>query len=238
MNAGAWMVRPTQPTRYGVGLIMLIALATGAFLAVRYPTLPGLLPVHFRPGGEPDGWQYKTIARVLIPWFVQLALAVNLGSIAALLLSRTREGHESGAPDVRAAAVAAEAVVLIALIWVAFQAYGALALMNMWSSERSGLGRMYQVLEVVGILLTITVSVRAHARLGKPLPRPYVASHWRFGQLYNNSADPALFVPTRNGSRWTLNFGRPATAALLVMILVAGVIGPTVILVLALRATF
>jgi uncharacterized membrane protein len=65
-----------------------------------------------------------------------------------------------------------------------------------------------------------------------------VAAHWRLGQLYKNSADPALFVPTRNGSRWTLNFGRPATAALLVVILVVGVVGPTVILMLALRTSF
>ena len=91
----AWMVRPTQPTRYGVGLIVLIVLATAAFLVVRYPALPWLLPVHFRTGGAPNGWQYKTLARVLIPLFVQLALAVSLVAIAALLLSRTRAGHES-----------------------------------------------------------------------------------------------------------------------------------------------
>jgi uncharacterized membrane protein len=235
MNATAWMVKPTQPTRYGGALMMLIVVATAAFLMVSYPTLPWLLPVHFRAGGAPDGWQYKTAARVMIPLFVQMALAVNLGAIAALLLSRTCGGHESDAPDVRAAAAAAEAVVLIALIWVAFQAYGAVALVNMWMSERSGLGRAYQILEVAGILVTITVAIRAHARLGKPSPRPYVPEHWRLGQLYNNSADPALFVPTRNGSRWTLNFGRPATAILMGAILVAGVVGPTVILVFALR---
>jgi uncharacterized membrane protein len=214
---------------------MLIVLATAAFLMVRYPTLPWLLPVHFQAGGAPDGWQYKTAARVLIPLFIQLALAISLGAIAVLLLSRTQVGHESAAPDVRAAAAAAEAVVLIALIWVAFQAYGAVALVNMWMSERSGLGRTYQLLEIAGILLTVTVSLRAHARVGKPLPRPYQPAHWRLGQLYNNAADPALFVPTRDGSRWTLNFGRPATAALLALILLTGVLGPTVILILALR---
>ena len=84
----------------------------------------------------------------------------------------------------------------------------------------------------------MTVSIRAHARVGKPSPRPYVPEHWRFGQLYNNSDDPALFVPTRNGSRWTLNFGRPVAAALLGIILVVGVVGPTVIMVLALRSSF
>jgi uncharacterized membrane protein len=232
------MVQPTQPTRYGVALIALVILATAAFLMVRYPTLPWLLPVHFKEGGAPNGWQYKTVGRVLIPIFVQLALAVSLGATAALLLSRTQEGHESDAPDVRAAAEAAEAVILIALIWVAFQASAAVALVNMWTSERSGLGMEYPLLEIAGILLTVTVAVRAHARVGKPSPRPYVPEHWRLGQLYSNSDDPALFVPTRTGCRWTLNFGRPLAAALLGVILMVGVVGPTVLLILALRMPF
>jgi uncharacterized membrane protein len=42
-------------------------------------------------------------------------------------------------------------------------------------------------------------------------------------------------VPTRDGRRWTLNFGRPVTAALLGVILVLGIIGPTVILAVLLR---
>ena len=65
--------------------------------------------------------------------------------------------------------------------------------------------------------------------------RPYVASHWRLGQLYKNPADPALFVPTRDGRRWTLNFGRPVAGALLGLVLALGVLGPTVLLALALR---
>ncbi len=77
--------------------------------------------------------------------------------------------------------------------------------------------------------------MRAHLQLGRPAPREYVAEHWRFGQLYSNAADPALFVPTRDGSRWTLNFGRPAAATLLGLLLTIGIVGPTVILWLVLR---
>jgi uncharacterized membrane protein len=63
-----------------------------------------------------------------------------------------------------------------------------------------------------------------------------VAGHWRFGQLYKNPEDPALFVPTRDGARWTLNFGRPVAAALLGAILMVGIVGPTIILGVALRS--
>lgn len=229
------MVLSTALTRNSARMMGLIILGTEAFLAISYASLPWLLPVHFRSDGIPNGWQYKTLARVLLPFFVQLALALTLGGIAALLLSRGDGHHEPDRPDVKAARTAAEAVALIALIWVAFQAYTAVALVRMWTTERAGLGRTYILLEVVGLALTTVVGVRAHRHLGRPEPRPYVSKYWRLGQLYNNPDDPALFVPARNGSRWTLNFGRPAAVALLGLILAVGVASPVVILVLALR---
>ena len=92
-----------------------------AFLLVRYPRLPWLLPVHFRYNGVPNGWQFKTYWRVLLPVFVQIALALTLGAVGALLLSRAHGAHDEHAPDVKAAATAAETVALLTLIWVVFQ---------------------------------------------------------------------------------------------------------------------
>lgn len=229
------MIRPSRVTM-GAAVACGSAIAfTAAFLLARYAALPGLLTVHFMRNGAPDGWQYKTYARVLLPVFVQVALALTLGAIGALLLSRPHGTHDRHEADVRAASAAAEGVALIAAVWVVFQGYAAAALALMWQREREGLGAWYVYLEVVGIALTVGIAVRTHLRLGRPAPRPFVAEHWRFGQLYRNAADPALFVPTRDGSRWTLNFGRPVAAALVGIILAAGVIGPTVILGLLLR---
>ena len=211
----------------------MVAFTIG-FLFSRYDSLPWLLPVHFKPNGFPNGWQYKTVARVLMPVFVQLALVITLGGVALLLLSRSDGAQSGDTPDAKAAAAAAEAVLLLTLIWVAFQAYAAIALTRMWTRERAGLGS-YTTLEIVGVVLTLVVSVRARFKLGRPDPRPFVPEHWRFGQLYRNPNDPALFVPTRSGDRWTLNFGRPVAAALMGIILLVGCIGPTVILVLLLR---
>jgi uncharacterized membrane protein len=211
-----------------------IAFSAG-FLFSAYPSLPWLLPVHFKINGYPNGWQFKTYARVFVPVFIQLALVATLGAVAALLLSRPHGAHDEKSADVQAASVAAEGVALITFIWVAFQGYATFALARMWQRERAGLGRGYLYFETVGILMTIAVAARTHLQLGRPPARPYVAEHWRFGQLYRNVADPALFVPTRNGSRWTLNFGRPVAVALMGVILGIGVIGPTVILALLLR---
>jgi uncharacterized membrane protein len=210
-------------------------LGTALFLVVQYPSLPWLLPVQFRPSGAPSGWQYRTLPRVLTPVFVQLALATTLGAITMLLLSRRHGAYDAAASDVRAASIAAEAVAMISCIWVAFQGYAAVALVDMWSSGRAGLGDWYVYFELIGFILTGVVAVRAHAYLGRPAPRPVVDAHWRYRHFYANSDDPALFVPTRDGCRWTLNFGRPVAVALLAVILAAGIVGPTLVLGLALR---
>ena len=228
------LVRATRLTQIVIALSITLIVFSATFLLIRYASLPSLLVVRFRPDGFPNGWQYKTYPRVLMPVFVQLALAITLGAIGTLLLSRPHGTHDEDAPDVKAAAAAAEAVALLTLIWVGFQAYVAVALAAMWQRERAGLG-WYGYLAVVGVIITVLVSVRAHVRLGHPAPRPFVSEHWRFGQLYKNAADPALFVPTRNGRRWTLNFGRPVAAALLGVILLVGVVAPATILALLLR---
>jgi uncharacterized membrane protein len=230
-------VAPTRVTRIAVLTTVLIIVASTAYLIVAYASLPPILPVHFKPNGAPDRWQFRTPMRAFLPVLVELALAATLGAVGALLLSRPHGAQDAEAPDVKAAAAAAEAVVLMALIWVAFQGYAAWALVWMWERGRQGLGPLYPFLELTGGVLTIVVALRAHLRLGRPEPRPFVAEHWRYGQLYKNAQDPALFVPTRDGSRWTLNFGRPVTAALLGLILAVGIVGPTVILAIFLRGS-
>jgi len=234
MTAGT-MVRPSTLTRIALWLSLLMMTGSATFLIRHYTDLPEILPVHFNRYGFPDGWQYKTPARVLLPVFVQIALVLTFGAVSLLLLSRPHGDLDRDAPDVRAATAAAEAIALIALVWVAFQAYAAFALAGMWQRERAGLGVFYTILEITGIVASILVFVRARIRLGRPEPRPFNADHWRFGQLYRNPDDPALFVPTRDGSRWTLNFGRPVAAALMGIILAAGIVGPVVILRLLLR---
>jgi uncharacterized membrane protein len=226
---------PTATTRFAVRIMVASILATALFLVIQYPSLPWLLPVQFRSNGAASGWQFRTMPRVLMPVFVQVALAITLGGITTLLLSRKHGYYDSRAADVRAASTAAEAVALIAMIWVAFQGYAAVALVGMWTSGRAGLGDLYVVLELFGFVLTGIVATRAQVRLGRPPPRPFVPEHWRFGQLYRNPDDPALFVPTRTGRRWTLNFGRLGAVVLLGLILVMGVVAPTVLVSLALR---
>lgn len=224
----------TPLARISILIAWVVMLLTTTYLTWEYRALPSLLAVHFGWNGAPNGWQFKTIGRVFSPVFVQAALFTVLSGIAALLLWRESD-EKNDTPDARAAATAAEAVWMMATIWIACQGYAAFALVTLWKTTVPRLIG-YRAIEVLGGALTIAIAVRAQRRLARPEPLPYVAEHWRLGQLYCNPAHPALFVPTRDGRRWTLNFGRPAAALLLGAVLAAGIILPVALLVLALRA--
>jgi uncharacterized membrane protein len=238
-------VRPTLLTRLAIGGTLATIAFSVAFLAAAYPLLPSLLPVHFGPvsfgrvrfgsGQDANGWQYKTYARVFMPVLVQAALALIFGGVGTLLMWRSHSEDDKTTADVVAASTAAEAVALVAFIWVAFQAYAGVALAMMWHSGRARFGGPYTAITAAGVVLSIVVGWRAQKRLGRPAARAFVAEHWRFGQLYSNAADPALFVPTRTGSRWTLNFGRPVAVVLLGIVLTVGIVAPTFIMGLLLR---
>lgn len=210
-------------------------LGTAWFLARRYSTLPDILPVHFRWDGRPNGWQFRTLPRVLLPLFVQFAIFSIGAAVSALLLSRKDASTAHALPDALAAVTATEAVMLVSATWIGFQAYAAYALIALWSHGAATLGIGYTSLEITGFVLTVIVGARARIHWGRPDPLPYDATHWRLGQLYCNAHHPALFVPTRDGGRWTLNFGRPAAVVLLGGVLVLGIVAPTAILALALR---
>jgi len=239
------MVRPTLLTQLAIGGTLATIAFSVAFLLSAYPTLPSLLPVHFGQvmigpykignGEGANGWQFKTYTRVFMPVLVQFALTLIFGCVGTLLLWRAHGEHDRAAADVVAASTAAEAVALVAFIWVAFQAYAGIALVTMWHTGLPRLGGPYNVITAAGVILSAIVGWLARKRLGQPQARAYVAEHWRFGQLYKNAGDPALFVPTRTGSRWTLNFGRPVAAILLGLVLTVGIVAPTIIMGILLR---
>jgi uncharacterized membrane protein len=222
-------------TRYAATLSVCAMTATMLFLFWRYPSLPDILPVHFGPKGGPNGWQFRTIPRVFVPSFVQLGIFLASTFVGLLLLSRKDAPTATSLPDARAAATATEAIALMSTTWIVVQAYTAYALVRLWSGVGSTLGIGYTAVEVAAGIVTIGIGVRAQRRLARPDPLPYIPAHWRLGQLYCNAEDPALFVPTRDGRRWTLNFGRPAAALLLGGILTVGIVAPTVMLALTLR---
>ena len=227
------MSRWTRPTRWtviAVALTLAITIATAAYLALIYPTLPILLPVRY-VDGAPLVHFIKSPAMVFLPATVQAGLVFVFGTLGLLLLWRPRPSAavSRAVADQARMRLAAEGIAMLGLLWISVQAIGAARLMILWQSPKgSGFGTIYHVVVLMGVVLSIVLVRRTMhlVRDEQPTPALADAAMWRFSNLYVNAADPALFVPTRRGVGWTLNFGRPMAILLLAVTLVVGIGGP------------
>jgi uncharacterized membrane protein len=181
--------------------------------------------------GEPVFYQIKTPLVVMLPAVVQVALLLTFGALGLLLLWRARPESSDAAAvaDGDRMRLAVEGVALLGAVWITVQAIGAARLIALWQGERGGnFGRVYNIT----LLLSLVISALIVWRTTKSVRREAASSvevdpaKWRFSSLYVDPHDPALFVPTRRGVGWTLNFGRPLAIALIIAVLAVGIGGP------------
>ncbi len=208
--------RPTMLTLAGVGATIAAISGTTGYILGRAPSIPFMLPVHFDDEAIADRFVRASYAVILVPVWIQLALAIVFGAIASVLLYRTHKTrstieNEANRQERERQLMTAEAISLLAAIWVAFQGLLAIRLIMMWQLMCCGLGDIYYQSLVVCIVCSALVGVRAavYLQYPKPVARQTEDIHWRFRSLYYNRQDPALFVSRRSGPGWTVNFGRP-----------------------------
>ncbi len=208
--------RPTVLTLAGFGTTLAAISGTTGYILGRAASVPAVLPVHFDDQGIADRFVRASYAIILVPVWIQLSLAIVFGAIAGVLLYRAKKTRsavesESSRQERERMLMTAEAISLLAAIWVTFQGLLAIRLLMMWQLMCCGLGNAYYQSLVVCIVLSAIVGVRAavYLQYPKPVLRETDSAHWRLRGLYLNRQDPALFVPRRNGPGWTLNFGRP-----------------------------
>ena len=228
--------RPTVLTLLGVGTTFAAISGTTGYVLGRAPALPYVLPVHFDGDGIADRFVRTSYAIVLVPVWIQLMLAIVFGTIAGVLLYRTHRTRSVIEDDVHRQerermVMTAEAISLLAAIWVSFQGLLAIRLLIMWQLMCCGLGSIYYQSLVVCIVLSVMVGIRAavYVHYPRPVLRSTDDAHWLRG-VYFNRQDPAVFVPLRSGAGWTLNFGRPQSLVFLGVFLFFSIWGPVMIL--------
>jgi uncharacterized membrane protein len=229
--------RPTFLTIVGLLITVAAIAGTAGFILGRVPMLRQFIPVHFNSEGLPDRWRPASYALVLVPVWIQLALALVFSAVGTLLLYRTQPlrppvEDEGSRQDRQRMVVTAEAVSLLSAIWVTFQGVAAIRILGLWERGWGGLGSIYAQSLVVAIVLSITVGVRAgvYLRHPKPAQRRTEDTHWRFSGVYFNPDDPALFVPLRSGIGWTMNFARPRAIFFFIFLMIFGLGAPLFIL--------
>jgi uncharacterized membrane protein len=222
------LARPTPLTSIAAALTLSSITATTGFLLGRYEGLRFGLPVSFRDG-RPDALVPKSYVLVLTPVWTQVILAIVIGGMCVLLLSRAEgsEGHADAAADRGRMLHGAEAMALLGCVWISFQLVNAYSITELWLNWGGGMGRAYTVGLATAVVLSIVIGARAMLQIGRP-PARHIgdAGMWRLKALYFNPDDPALFVPSRYGYGLTLNFGRPIAIAIMLAILLAGLGGP------------
>lgn len=228
--------RPTLLTMMGLGTTIAAISGTTGYILGRAASVPPLLPVHFDDQGIADRFVRASYAIILVPVWIQLTLAIVFGAIAGVLLYRTQKTRTIVENEVRRQErermlMTAEAISLLAAIWVSFQGLLAIRLLMMWQLMCCGLGDVYYQSLVVCIVLSGIVGVRAAVYLQYPKPvfRETEAVHWRFPGVYVNRQDPALFVPRRNGPGWTINFGRPQAIVFIGLVIFVTIWAPIAI---------
>lgn len=223
--------RPTFITACAGALTLASITGTAGYTIGRYTGLPAALIAEFRRDEVPY-FIPKTYWIVLTPVWTQLILAAVFGCICAALLWRahgTAREDQSGADAVRMVQ-AAEAVSLLALVWISFQALTAVGLMRLWTHYWGGMGSFYDFGLYTALVASVLIATRAKMQIGRPAnSHSQDAGVWRMRELYCNPADPSLFVPARRGRGLTVNFGRPLALVFLLIVLLAGLGAPIIV---------
>jgi uncharacterized membrane protein len=232
----------------------LILAAAGIYLHSNYDLLPDPYPVHFNFGGVADRFVPKTPRVVFRPMVVAFVVCVSMALTAFSIARYSKRISVIGAAGQRETRfrgmnltllLGSEYYVAFLFAWISiayrlpdampFAHYVLLAMVTIpvpaaiYLSVRFGQGgsRLGDLsTETLGLADAPAVTDKDRSREDSVAP---IGDHtpdecWKLGQLYFNPDDPAIWVEKRAGVGYTLNFGRPASWAILLAIL----IGPLV----------
>ena len=230
--------------------VILITLAMGI---VGYPAMPDKVPLHMDLAGKVTEWADKSSGIVAFPVLFVVLIAVCL-TVAHWVILRSKKGSAPTMPAASAWAYGmfarAQSVLLVGM--------GLLVSLLGPVIQLTFLGvlSMTQALVPIGVVVVVVLVAStavslvygqngraagrrgggAMARVsadgrGGAMPRDN-DRYWKGGIFYVNPDDTALFLPERFGIGWTINLGRPAAWAFVVVfvLVIAGFIAASFLL--------
>jgi len=152
-------LRCTEYTRIAGWMSALVITATFSFLHDAYDRLPLLVPISF-DDGNPSQFAFKSVELVYLPFGLQVALSLVFASIVAVLIRRSTRPDDRGlaaAPTQQAA----EAIALLAMVWIAFQGINAWRLAMLYRRTFDAHQEIYVVALITAITATVVIVARA-----------------------------------------------------------------------------
>lgn len=222
----------TDPPRFPwlwLAPAVIVMVATVVIGVISYPSMPGMLAVHYGANGAPSRLAAKTVGTAFSLVFVQIGVTALLAGIAAAIVFRSRPdvdpAHPAGSARWHRRYMSLGAKALLGL--VAMIDLGMLgSSLLMWTGTVTSWAPLVVVLPILAAVVVAIVVLARNNREQDEGEKDTGLTHrdddkyWRGGLFYLNHEDHALMVPRRFGLGWTLNFGNPKSAMLLAGVVV------------------
>jgi uncharacterized membrane protein len=208
-------------------LLYLVPIAIAVFAAVvKYPSLPGQIPMHYNIAGEVDRYAAKSIGTFAVMPLIQLLMGLLFAGIN-FGIGRSRNQRNYQRTQAFQGIMSIYLYVIGFLVMLLFTCIQ-LTMVSIISEK------LMMVLPIVFLVVIFAVCIylgvkvgqggsRLKIRDGGPINKVDDDRYWLGGFLYCNKDDPSLFVEKRFGMGYTLNFGNPRSfiviGALVVLIL-------------------
>jgi uncharacterized membrane protein len=189
--------------------------------------MPEMLVVHHGANGVPNRLAAKSVNTAFSLVFVQIGVTALLVGIAAAIFFSSRSDIDPGRPVTSARwhrrymSLGAKALLgLVAMIDLGMLGSSLL----MWTGTVISWAPLVVALPILVAVVVAVVVLARNNLAGDEAEEVTGMTHrdddmyWRGGLFYVNPEDHALVVPRRFGLGWTLNFGNPRVAMLLVAV--------------------
>jgi uncharacterized membrane protein len=206
--------------------VPVVAVAVAAAWAnLNLQSLPSPFPIHWEMGGMPNGWMTRTRFNVNAFFIPMILVCALCGAIAALIWFGVRRIRSEG-PAATVERIFSSVAVLMVLAAEYGAAGAAMLPLGLPVTPILTGGLIVGIAGGVGLLILGQGGIRvAPDRPAEPIGDRTADENWKWGLIYANRDDPALFVEKRFGIGYTLNFGHRASwlvLGLLMAVLAAG----------------
>jgi uncharacterized membrane protein len=216
------------------GPFVLLA-AAAAYLWAHWLRIPARFPVHWGLGGTPDRWADRNWTSVYFPLLITATVLVALTLFLYGMTHWLRPIQPGGLPGARetrfrrtasSALLALEYAIALQASWMALHPL----IQGFGPGATAGAFLLLLPLPIAIILVVILARLgqggsklapasESQQSSSQPIGDRTADHYWLLGVFYINRDDPAVLVEKRFGIGYTLNFARPTSWTILLIVL-------------------